>query len=192
MLIDELGKGTEVSAGAALAGAIIEELDASKCRAIFATHLHSLFDMNLTTPRLKEMYMKTKRSEDGSRITPALKLACGRSTESLAMVVARDCGLPEEIVSRAEELYDRVRNMRSARAPVEELGTGEGVEAATDQMSRAATVLRSTVADALSCDEVRHRRIRERKKKVKRRKRTGSFSDYKYLPVNHAASLLRP
>jgi DNA mismatch repair ATPase MutS len=45
--VDELGKGTEVRAGAALAGALLEQLDASGCRGIFATHLHSLLDLNL-------------------------------------------------------------------------------------------------------------------------------------------------
>ena len=37
VLVDELGKGTEGSAGAAIAGAMLEELDAKRCRGIFAT-----------------------------------------------------------------------------------------------------------------------------------------------------------
>lgn len=37
VLVDELGKGTEVRAGAAIAGAMLERLDAIRCRGIFAT-----------------------------------------------------------------------------------------------------------------------------------------------------------
>lgn len=37
VLVDELGKGTEVRAGAAIAGAMLERLSAIQCRGIFAT-----------------------------------------------------------------------------------------------------------------------------------------------------------
>lgn len=37
VLVDELGKGTEVRAGAAIAAAMLERLDAIGCRGIFAT-----------------------------------------------------------------------------------------------------------------------------------------------------------
>ena len=42
VLVDELGKGTEVHAGTALAGAMLEDLAASGCAGMFATHLHML------------------------------------------------------------------------------------------------------------------------------------------------------
>ena len=37
VLVDELGKGTEVRAGAAIAAAMLERLDTIGCRGIFAT-----------------------------------------------------------------------------------------------------------------------------------------------------------
>ena len=37
VLVDELGKGTEVRAGAAIAAAMLEQLDSIQCRGIFAT-----------------------------------------------------------------------------------------------------------------------------------------------------------
>lgn len=37
VLVDELGKGTEVRAGAALAAAFLERLSALRCKGIFAT-----------------------------------------------------------------------------------------------------------------------------------------------------------
>lgn len=61
VLVDELGKGTEHSAGAALAGAMLERLDEVGCRGIFATHLHNLLDpaLQLITPRMEFMCMGT-------------------------------------------------------------------------------------------------------------------------------------
>lgn len=37
VLVDELGKGTEVRAGSAIAASMLEQLDATACRGIFAT-----------------------------------------------------------------------------------------------------------------------------------------------------------
>ena len=37
VLLDELGKGTEVAAGTALAAAFLERLAGARCRGIFAT-----------------------------------------------------------------------------------------------------------------------------------------------------------
>lgn len=59
--MDELGKGTEMTAGAALAGSILEALDRSGCYGIFATHLHALFDMELDAPNMKEMMMCSEK-----------------------------------------------------------------------------------------------------------------------------------
>jgi hypothetical protein len=42
VLLDELGKGTEVRAGTALAGAMLEALVARGCSGVFASHLHLL------------------------------------------------------------------------------------------------------------------------------------------------------
>lgn len=41
VLIDELGKGTEVKAGTAIAGAMLERLHDSHCRGAFATWVNS-------------------------------------------------------------------------------------------------------------------------------------------------------
>lgn len=47
VLVDELGKGTEVRAGAAIAGAMLERLDAIRCRGIFATSVLATLDLGL-------------------------------------------------------------------------------------------------------------------------------------------------
>lgn len=47
VLVDELGKGTEVRAGAAIAGAMLERLDTIGCRGIFATSVLFLVTFHL-------------------------------------------------------------------------------------------------------------------------------------------------
>lgn len=47
MLLDELGKGTEVLAGTALVGTLLEWLTETGAKGIIATHLHQLVDIAL-------------------------------------------------------------------------------------------------------------------------------------------------
>lgn len=47
VLVDELGKGSEVQAGTAIAGAVFESICDKECFGIFATHLHFLFQLPL-------------------------------------------------------------------------------------------------------------------------------------------------
>ncbi|KAK9867742.1 hypothetical protein WJX84_006840, partial [Apatococcus fuscideae] len=124
VLIDELGKGTEVTAGAAIAGAMLEQLHDSHCRGAFATHLHQLLDLPLQVPKLVTMMMETRAGADGSSqladanskrgldiqnqlITgriPTWKMVEGISTESLALDVALQWRVPAAVVSRAAML----------------------------------------------------------------------------------------
>lgn len=53
VLVDELGKGTEVHAGTALAGAIFESIRDKGCIGIFATHLHFLFQLPLVETNIR-------------------------------------------------------------------------------------------------------------------------------------------
>jgi len=115
VLMDELGKGTEATAGSALAGAMLEALDAVGCLGAFATHLHLLLDMQLRLPNTQQMMMEIEdfdgvREGEGtvkkaSRRRPTWRVVPGASTESLALEVAAACQLPEDLLNRAENLY---------------------------------------------------------------------------------------
>uniref|UniRef100_A0A7S3ENA7 DNA mismatch repair proteins mutS family domain-containing protein n=1 Tax=Rhodosorus marinus TaxID=101924 RepID=A0A7S3ENA7_9RHOD len=163
VLVDELGKGTEMTAGAALAGSILEALDRSGCYGIFATHLHALFDMELDAPNMKEMMMCSEKEE--GRVRPTLKVAAGRSLESLAMTVARDCGMPSSVVHRAEELLGRLRDRRNLGKVADGASKANPAfssakAAAPDHrvpldLQGAELVLRSVVSHSLSCEPVR-------------------------------------
>jgi DNA mismatch repair ATPase MutS len=69
ILVDELGKGTEVYAGTALAGAMLEQLSGSGCAGVFATHLHMLLPgrLELNAPGLTfaKMGVRERRYKGG-------------------------------------------------------------------------------------------------------------------------------
>ena len=118
VLVDELGKGTEARAGAALAGAMLESLDAAGCKGAFATHLHDLLRINLhLTENTRPMKMgivveiDPKSGEEYKR--PTWQITPGSSTESLALDVARQCKLPQETVQRATELYNMLLEVQN-------------------------------------------------------------------------------
>jgi hypothetical protein len=134
VLVDELGKGTEARAGAALAGSMLEALDGAGCRGVFATHLHSLLEMELNIPGTTKMMMETeeissgggegnevekKLGDDGSGGSARNKrverkatwrMVPGESIESLALEVAASQRLPQQVVDRAADLYSKIMN----------------------------------------------------------------------------------
>ena len=59
ILIDELGKGTEVKTGGGLAGSLLEYFASKKCIGIFSTHLHLVKKMPLKMNDISLMKMNT-------------------------------------------------------------------------------------------------------------------------------------
>ena len=60
-----IGKGTSARDGAALAGALLEELDNRGCIGIFATHLHEIFELPLNLRDVVYRRMSIGISEKG-------------------------------------------------------------------------------------------------------------------------------
>ncbi|KAK9063046.1 hypothetical protein SSX86_016916 [Deinandra increscens subsp. villosa] len=103
VLVDEICRGTETAKGTCIAASIVETLDSIGCLGIVSTHLHDIFKLPLTT---RNTVFKAMGSEyvDG-QTKPTWKLIDGICRESLAFETARNEGVPEEIIQRAEELY---------------------------------------------------------------------------------------
>ena len=92
VLLDEIGKGTSARDGAALSGALLEALDAVPVTAVFATHLHELFDLPLSTRHLawKRMGMEEgEEGEGGEGVRWTYRLEDGRCADSMALHTAR-------------------------------------------------------------------------------------------------------
>ena len=108
VFIDELGRGTEATHGTAMAGAVIEALDAAGARGIFATHLHGLLDIDLDlSPFARRARMETAIGADG-RVAPTWRMVPGECRESLALQTAVDMGVDDAVVRRSEALLRRI------------------------------------------------------------------------------------
>eukprot|EP00210_Caulerpa_lentillifera_P005380 g5142.t1 len=103
ILIDELGKGTEVIGGTALSASMLTELSNRGCIGIFATHLHLIKEFEDDYQGVKYYQMEVTKNEDNKRIS-TWKMIPGFSEESLGLDVALEQGIPLEIVNRSEEL----------------------------------------------------------------------------------------
>jgi len=107
VLLDELGGGTDPSAGAAIAQSILEELisNQSSCKIIATTH----------SPQLKVLSVNDSRFECASvlmnsdKTNPSFQLSYGTTGESYALEAARRAApkLPDHVLDRAAELMNR-------------------------------------------------------------------------------------
>jgi hypothetical protein len=122
VFLDEIGRATEASAGAAIAAAVLEELADRRTPGIFSTHLHPLLDLDWGR-RVDRFAMGTTDpttdvSADvgadgytgggiGSQgVVSTHKLVPGvDSRVTLAFEVAAMKGIAPEIVNRARELH---------------------------------------------------------------------------------------
>ena len=105
VMVDELGKGTSSRDGSALAGALLEKLDSLQLAAIFATHLHEIFQLPLQLRGVQTKRMGIAR-DGNDQPTWTFRVEDGVCTESLAMNTARRFGVPAELITRAEALAD--------------------------------------------------------------------------------------
>ena len=104
VVLDETCQGTEVAHATAMAGCLLELLDNSGARGIFATHLHGVLSLPLSLGNTVRMAMQTERDAATGALQPTWRLVAGECTESLAFEVAADCGLPRELLDRATGL----------------------------------------------------------------------------------------
>ncbi len=99
VLLDEFGTGTDPSQGAALAQALVDALLEKGADVAAATHFPALKLYALTR---KEIRSATVLFDPNSR-RPLYRLGYDQAGASQALDVAREYGLPEEVLQRAEK-----------------------------------------------------------------------------------------
>ncbi len=99
VLLDEFGAGTDPAQGAALAQAVIDGMLEKKAYTLAATHFPALKTYALTHDFVRAASMLFEASTK----KPIFSLAYDQVGASIALDVAREHGLPEYILSKAEQ-----------------------------------------------------------------------------------------
>ncbi len=99
ILIDEFGSGTEPALGGAIAEAILDEINNKGVYGVITTHYANLKHFASETPGIINGAMLF----DTQKIKPLFILSIGKPGSSFAIDIARNIGLPEEILKKASE-----------------------------------------------------------------------------------------
>ncbi|MDA0231323.1 MAG: DNA mismatch repair protein MutS [Proteobacteria bacterium] len=103
VILDEIGRGTATFDGLSIAWAAVEHLhEVNKCRTLFATHYHELTALAPKLDRLSCNTMRVKEWQDD--VVFLHEVISGAADRSYGIHVARLAGLPEAVLSRAEEI----------------------------------------------------------------------------------------
>ncbi len=116
VILDEIGRGTSTFDGLSIAWAVAEHLHDHKAtgiKTLFATHYHELTDLALSRPRVKNYNVAIK--EWKNEIIFFHKLIPGGSSRSYGIQVAQLAGIPQEIISRAQEILTQLEKGEMAR-----------------------------------------------------------------------------
>ena len=97
VLLDELGTGTEPGQGAAIACAVLKELQDKGALVIATTHLTEIIGFVQREPGMLNAAM----AFDRQKLAPLYRLTAGEPGESHALEIASRYGLPERVVSFA-------------------------------------------------------------------------------------------
>jgi DNA mismatch repair protein MutS2 len=98
-ILDEFGAGTDPTQGAALAQAVIDSLVERKATTFIATHFPALKAYAMATESVRAASVLF----DPSTKKPLYKLAYDQVGASMALDVAKEHGLPDDVLSRAQK-----------------------------------------------------------------------------------------
>lgn len=138
VLYDELGSGTDPEEGQALAAALLEELARRGWWTLATSHLTMLSAHVEGIPNAANAAM----GFDESTGSPTYNLLLGRPGRSRGLALAKACGLPAEVLARAEALRSQgARTLETylARLDAETLALAE----AREQLKEAEKALRA-------------------------------------------------
>jgi DNA mismatch repair protein MutS2 len=110
VLMDEVGSGTDPLEGAALGGAILEELTRRGTTTIATTHLGALKELATEVRGVVNASLQF----DAVQLAPTYRLIKGVPGRSYGISIARRLALPTAVIERAEERVPRASATSSA------------------------------------------------------------------------------
>jgi DNA mismatch repair protein MutS2 len=155
VLVDELGSGTDPVEGAALGGAILEELTRRRALTIATTHLGALKELATEVPGVVNASLQF----DAVALAPTYRLIKGVPGRSYGISIARRLGLRGDVLDRAEERVPQ--GERDVNRLLADLEARDGELALRE---REAT-------EALESARERSHRLAEREQRVRQRER---------------------
>lgn len=112
-LFDEIGRGTSVEDGEAIAYSTLVYLDKPEhhCLTLFATHYHGLFNEIKNFPRVTIQNVQCYANSLGQLVF-SRKLIDGPGEGSYGIEVAKSCGLPEELIRVAQRYSQTISPLK--------------------------------------------------------------------------------
>lgn len=116
VLIDEIAADTDPTEGAAIAVAVLERLVERHVRVGVTTHLDDVKAIAITDDR----FVNARMSIDPRTMRPSYELQLGTAGISNALEMARQSGLPEDVLDRAQQHLREGSKLSVALAALEE------------------------------------------------------------------------
>ncbi|MEW6515825.1 MAG: DNA mismatch repair protein MutS [candidate division FCPU426 bacterium] len=135
VILDEVGRGTSTFDGVSIAWAVAEYLhDRADAKTLFATHYYELTELALSKPQVKNFNIAVREWKD--QIIFLRKIVAGSADRSYGIQVARLAGLPNEVISRAQEVLLNLEKANYTEAGSSRLAehAGESQAAGAGQM----------------------------------------------------------
>lgn len=123
-LFDEIGRGTSVEDGEAIAYATLAYLDkpTHNCITLFATHYHSLYPEIQKMPKVMVKNVHCFADETGNLVF-SRKLDDGPGAGSYGILVAQSCGVPVELIRLAQRYAKTLAPVKNSHYNATEKGT---------------------------------------------------------------------
>lgn len=116
LILDEIGKGTSTSEGLSIAWAVALYLARRlQARALFATHFHELIALENLTEGVYNRHLAVRETPEG--VVFLRQVVPGGSSKSYGLHVARLAGLPDEILSEAEQVLRYIEQSHTPLLP---------------------------------------------------------------------------
>lgn len=117
ILLDEVGRGTATFDGISIAWAIAEYIHNNiRAKTLFATHYHELNELENKYENIENYCIEVIEKEDKVIFTHKLKK--GHSDHSFGIYVAQMAGIPEEVITRANEILKVLENPTSTQSDI--------------------------------------------------------------------------
>jgi len=109
VLLDEIGRGTSTFDGLSIAWAVVEYLHENQkiaAKTLFATHYHELTELSNVYKGVKNYNITAKEYQD--KIIFLRKVVPGSADQSYGIQVAKLAGIPQKVISRAQEILEEL------------------------------------------------------------------------------------